>query len=719
MKTVWGATQEEWEAFESLCLPDLMPTICDPAVLNDPTSNNRSPFLKVPSLVKPNGYGTHLKGWQLRTTVSTHDWQTDDRLGICIAARRLFAIDIDIRDIEAGESCERLIRDYLGDAGARLPVRIREGSGKRLMMFQVSGGPERLKKKVIGTSVGSIEFLFHGQQFRVAGRHVEKEARLEWPDGIPTSAAQVPTISIEELVGLIRELNMAYRGLDEEITVDGTGGILASSRHKNQVTHDDPMVNFLHQNDWVKGVRHDGAIDVYCPWAGDHQHPTPDNMTEATFFPMGLGGNYLHPGFKCMHATCLNRTHMSFLNKIGYDIEDFQLMPINENAPAMTRPLFSTNAKGKILPRLENIVSMFEWEAGFGYRVRYDRFCDQTFYRKTNSTLWEPLTDQQYARFRMRMNQIGMDNDPPSELTRDAIEIAAHDNKIDSAQDWLNSLVWDGVPRIATFHLAVLHLPDTPYHKAVVAYLWTALAGRVLAPGCKADMMPIFIGPQGIRKSTFVENLAPAAGQFAAVSLGMRDADLARQLRGKIVAEWDEMRGLNTRDAEGIKGWLSHRNDEWIPKFKELAVTVPRRFVVVGTANDKQVLNDPTGARRFLPVRVEQTIDAEYVLANREQLWAEARCMFLEGGVRWREAEQLAPMMHKISTVRDIWEDDIVRWLAEQGARDGWKSMQILNGACHLQSAQVNSTTYHRLRRIMARLGWDENDDGMWYCNLV
>jgi hypothetical protein len=718
METVWGATQEEWEAFESLCLSDLVPTICGPGVEHDPTSNNRREFDKVPSLVKPNGYGTHLKGWERRTTISTHDWKLDSRHGICMVTRRIFAIDIDIRDIEGSESCVQMIRSYLGEAGARLPARTRQGTGKLALLFRVHDGPERLKKTVVKTRLGNIEFLFHGQQLRVAGRHMEG-MRLEWPDGIPTSIEQIPSLAIEDLIGLIRELNLAYRGVDEEVMIDASGTILATHRHKNQITHDDPMIVFLHQNDWVKGTRHDGAVDVFCPWAGDHDHPTPDNMTEATFFPIGLGGNHFHPGFKCMHATCIGRTHLAFLNKIGYDNDDWQMLPFDENAPALTRPVFSTNSKGKILARLENIASMFEWEAGFGYRVRYDRFCDQTFFRKSNSTVWEPLTDHMYARFRMRMNQIGMENDPPNELTRSGIEIAAHDNKIDSAQDWLMSLTWDGEPRIPTFHTRVLRLADTPYHKAVVEYLWTALAGRVLVPGCKADMMPIFIGPQGIRKSTFVEYLAPDSDQFTAVSLGMRDADLARQLRGKVVAEWDEMRGLNTRDAEGIKGWLSHRYDEWIPKFKELAVAVPRRFVVVGTANDKQVLNDPTGARRFLPVRVEQTIDTEYVKSNRDQLWAEAREMFAKGGVHWQQAEQLAHAMHKVSTVRDLWEDAVVHWLATQGPKEGWQSLQILTGACNVHSSLANAAAYHRLRRIMAKLGWSENDDGRWYCNLV
>ncbi|ESF27670.1 putative replication protein, partial [Salmonella enterica subsp. enterica serovar Tallahassee str. 0012] len=45
----------------------------------------------------------------------------------------------------------------------------------------------------------------------------------------------------------------------------------------------------------------------------------------------------------------------------------------------------------------------------------------------------------------------------------------------------------------------------------------TALAGRVLEPGVKADMVPILVGPQGCGKSSGVEALSPDPAFFTEI----------------------------------------------------------------------------------------------------------------------------------------------------------------------------------------------------------
>ena len=146
---------------------------------------------------------------------------------------------------------------------------------------------------------------------------------------------------------------------------------------------------------------------------------------------------------------------------------------------------------------------------------------------------------------------------------------------------------------------------------------------------------------------------------------------------------------------------------------------MPRRFVVIGTANETRILSDPTGARRMLPVFVEKPIDIDYVLEHRDQLWAEARELWQRHGVAWQDAEALAKDAHRAATVRDLWEPNVVAWLKEQGYRDGWTSVHILAGACSVPVSQANRTSYERLRRVMVTLGWEESPDGKWYCSLA
>ena len=115
-------------------------------------------------------------------------------------------------------------------------------------------------------------------------------------------------------------------------------------------------------------------------------------------------------------------------------------------------------------------------------------------------------------------------------------------NQVDSAHEWLARQRWDGVPRVERFLSDYLSVPDSPYARAVARYMWTALAGRVLDPGCEAPMVPVLIGPQGCGKSRGVKAMAPAGdlpGDHTYVELRFDtdDEKWARLTRAKLVGE--------------------------------------------------------------------------------------------------------------------------------------------------------------------------------------
>lgn len=87
--------------------------------------------------------------------------------------------------------------------------------------------------------------------------------------------------------------------------------------------------------------------------------------------------------------------------------------------------------------------------------------------------------------------------------------LVADENPFDSAIEWLNGVDWDGVPRVKTFFETYFDVEPSEYTSAVSLYAWTALAGRVLSPGCKADMVPVLVGEQGCGKSTGIAALCP------------------------------------------------------------------------------------------------------------------------------------------------------------------------------------------------------------------
>jgi len=285
---------------------------------------------------------------------------------------------------------------------------------------------------------------------------------------------------------------------------------------------------------------------------------------------------------------------------------------------------------------------------------------------------WRPVTDVDLIQLRVRFERMqgGIPN-IGREMMRDAVTAVAEQFKFDSAQLWLAQLTWDGQPRIERFLTDYFGADDTPYVRATSLYLWTALAGRVLVPGIQADIMPILVGEQGLLKSTAIAAMAPSPEFFAEINLSDKDADLARIMRGKLIVEIGELKGMRSREIEHTKAFVTRRYEQWVPKYKEFTSTYARRAVLFGTTNEDEFLEDATGARRFNPINVRRA-DRRAIERDRLQLWAEAKECFEQDlafggdGVIWQEAERLARAVHEEFTVDDPWTDDVSRWLAER-----------------------------------------------------
>lgn len=338
---------------------------------------------------------------------------------------------------------------------------------------------------------------------------------------------------------------------------------------------------------------------------------------------------------------------------------------------------------------------------------------------------WRSLTDNDYTAIRVHLEErLGLA--ASKELIRDTVAMVASEpgHAFDSAQLWLGGLQWDGKPRVDGFFAHYCQAQDTDYAKAASRYLWTALAGRVLQPGIKADMVPVLVGAQGCRKSSTAEAIAFDSKFFGTIDLGNRDDDTARRMRGRLVLELSELRGLGGRDAESTKEFLSRTDDCWVPKYKERDISNPRRCLFIGTSNRDDFLADATGNRRWLPLIVGQC-DPDAVRRDCEQLWAEAAVMFQRHGIEFREAERLAAERHANFTAVDPWEDLISSFLDGKDFDDfgdinaGWRVGAMAMGKprdfattdqlCNvldLPKDRRTPQTARRIKDIVTRLGW-------------
>ena len=317
--------------------------------------------------------------------------------------------------------------------------------------------------------------------------------------------------------------------------------------------------------------------------------------------------------------------------------------------------------------------------------------------------LLRPIRDTDYTAARLWLENEALFHPVSKELVRDTVHYIGEANKMDSAQDWLLSLKWDGVERIKDFMPRYMGTLDAAYERSVGVYLWTALAGRVMEPGCQADMCPILVGRQGIGKSRGIQAMVPDPSYFVEIRLDEDDDEIARKMRGCLIGELAELRGLRTADADRIKAFITRTHEKWTPKYMEHSTTFERRLIMIGTTNEDEFLSD-TENRRWLPVRTTGVKTAE-IARDMEQLWAEAYEMWLANGIVWKEAETLAKAAHADFESEDNWTGIVARWLDETKA-EHYTTADVLTLAVGIDARNVSKAHEMRLGRVMRALGY-------------
>ena len=382
-----------------------------------------------------------------------------------------------------------------------------------------------------------------------------------------------------------------------------------------------------------------------------------------------------------------------------------------ENTP-LDLPAFERTKEGKIKATINNLLAAVRRPDVIGVDIRTDTFRDEIMVATAGTTQWRKFGDADYVNLRSHL-ETGANGFQPigREIVRDVVLAVADERKFDTAITWLNSLKWDGVRRVDRFLVDRFSAEDRPVNYAISAYTWTAMAGRVLVPGCKADMVPILVGLQGVGKSTAVAAMCPSPEFFAEVSFSEKEDDLSRKMRGKLLAEIGELRGLHTKELEAIKAFITRTHEHWIPKYREFETTFPRRLVFIGTTNKDQFLADDTGNRRWLPVRVG-AVDVERVRAEATQCWAEAAVRFRANGVEWKNAQDLSKEMHDEFSFQDEWEEPVRNWINKPLFDDDKRghrllSTEVIQGAIGLDLKNIKRGDEMRMGAVLRKLGFE------------
>ena len=208
-------------------------------------------------------------------------------------------------------------------------------------------------------------------------------------------------------------------------------------------------------------------------------------------------------------------------------------------------------------------------------------------------------------------------------------------------QDYLEHLpLWDGQDRVTELALRVSDNPVwiNGFHRWMLGMTaqWLSMESQ-----CANAVAPLLISTeQGRCKSTFCSQLLPEALQgfyidkFDITSVSGCEQKLS--LFGLI--NMDEFDRYSERSQATLKNLMQLRKLTFRKSHRSYYSRLPRIASFIGTSNQKELLTDSTGSRRFLCVEVKKKIDC--TPPDYAQLYAQLKTELLAGERFWFSAEE-------------------------------------------------------------------------------
>ncbi|MGM1047620.1 MAG: VapE domain-containing protein [Bacillota bacterium] len=304
-----------------------------------------------------------------------------------------------------------------------------------------------------------------------------------------------------------------------------------------------------------------------------------------------------------------------------------------------TEKLERHHKSGELLPTAGNVELILTYGLWRG-TLAYDAFGNTEVIRQTlpwreqerlgrSYEPWLGADDKRLQHWFAKVHGINS-----AKTIQNAFTEVVHRNTFHPIKAYVESTVWDGMPRAERIFIDYLGAADIHYTKQVTRKMLLAAVARLYRPGCKFDQMLVLVGPQGAGKSSL---LAKLGREWFSDSLRtFENKEAGEHLQSGWIFEIGELSAMKKTEVEEVKAFLSKTEDRYRVAYDRQVSEFPRKCVFFGTTNTRDFLRDATGNRRFWPIEIfpdRASLSHWDHLTEEEvsQIWAEVVSWFKAG----------------------------------------------------------------------------------------
>lgn len=356
------------------------------------------------------------------------------------------------------------------------------------------------------------------------------------------------------------------------------------------------------------------------------------------------------------------------------------------------------NAQGHPFPTIANAYAILCAHEEIKDRIWFDEFTGKIMQTvKGVASAWTDAEDLRvciWLQKALKIPKLGL------QMATHAVQAVAFERSRNPLTEYLNSLVWDTVPRLNEWLSDHLGAPNSPYTQMLGRNWLISMVARAFKPGCQADHMPVLEGKMGRGKSSALAILGGPWYRAAPQAFGSRD--FLEVIQGSWLVEIPDMVGFGKREHSQIISAITTRTDSYRAPYARHPADHPRGCIFAATSEEDDYLQDSRGIRRYWPVRCRD-INLETLARARDQLFAEAVAAYRSGSA-WHEM----PIDTSVEQMDRVDDDPWAARLEQYCIPTLRYTSGELLATVEVELKDQNDGHKRRIKKTMLKLGWSQ-----------